>query len=52
VLISGSVIAISEARALLVREEPVVVPATRENLDDEWDADYSEDGHDTDRDWR
>jgi dihydrofolate synthase/folylpolyglutamate synthase len=52
VLISGSVIAISEARALLVREERVVVPATRENLDDEWDADYSEDGHETDRDWR
>ena len=52
VLISGSVIAISEARSLLVREEPVVVPATRENLDDEWDADYSEDGHETDRDWQ
>jgi hypothetical protein len=29
-----------------------VVAATRENLDSEWDADYSEDGHDTDRDWR
>jgi hypothetical protein len=50
-LISGSVIAISEARALLVRE-PVVVPGTRESLDDEWDADYSEDGDETDRDWR
>jgi dihydrofolate synthase/folylpolyglutamate synthase len=52
VLISGSVIAISEARALLVREEPVAVPGTRESLDDEWDANYSEDGHETDRDWR
>ena len=30
VLISGSVIAISEARALLVREEPVAVPAARD----------------------
>jgi len=51
VLISGSVIAISEARALLVRQEPVVLPAARENLDAEWDADYSENGHETDRDW-
>jgi hypothetical protein len=30
----------------------VVVPATRENLENDWDADYSEDGHETDRDWR
>ena len=52
VLISGSVIAIGEARTLLVRDEPVVVAATRENLDNEWDADYSEDGYETDRDWR
>ena len=52
VLISGSVIAISEARALLVREEPVVVPAGREDLDDDWDADYSENGYQTDQDWR
>jgi dihydrofolate synthase / folylpolyglutamate synthase len=51
VLISGSVIAISEARALLVRE-PVVVPGTRESLDDEWDAEYADDGHETDREWR
>ena len=52
VLISGSVIAISEARTLLVRDEPVAVAAASENLDDEWDADYSENGHQTDRDWR
>jgi dihydrofolate synthase/folylpolyglutamate synthase len=52
VLITGSVIAIGEARTLLVRDEPVVVAATRENLDSEWDADYSEDGHETDWDWR
>ena len=52
VLISGSVIAISEARTLLVRDEPVAVAAASENLDDEWDADYPENGHQTDRDWR
>jgi hypothetical protein len=46
------VIAISEARTLLVKDEPVVVPAARESLDDQWDADYSEDGHETDWDWR
>jgi dihydrofolate synthase/folylpolyglutamate synthase len=52
VLISGSVIAISEARTLLVKDEPVAVPTARENLDEEWDADYSENGHEIDRDWR
>jgi hypothetical protein len=30
----------------------VVVSAGNKNFDDEWDADYSEDGHETDRDWR
>jgi dihydrofolate synthase / folylpolyglutamate synthase len=52
VLISGSVIAISEARTLLVKDDPVAVPAANKNFNDEWDADYSEDGHETDRDWR
>jgi dihydrofolate synthase / folylpolyglutamate synthase len=52
VLISGSVIAIGEARTLLVKDEPVVVPATTGKLDNEWDADHSEDGHETDQDWR
>ena len=52
VLISGSVIAISEARTLLVKDEPVAVPAANKKFNDEWDADYSEDGHETDRDWR
>ena len=52
VLISGSVIAISEARTLLVKDEPVAVPAARENLDEEWDADHSDNGHEIDRDWR
>lgn len=50
VLITGSVVAIGEARTLLVREEPVVVPAGREDIDDVWDVDYSEDGHQSDRD--
>jgi dihydrofolate synthase/folylpolyglutamate synthase len=49
VLITGSVVAIGEARTLLVREEPVVVPAARQDLDESWDADYSEDGQE---DWR
>ncbi|HET9304234.1 MAG TPA: cyanophycin synthetase, partial [Propionibacteriaceae bacterium] len=52
VLITGSVIAISEARTLLVKDEPVPVPSANRNPDDGWDADYSEDGHETDRDWR
>ncbi|HJV12425.1 MAG TPA: folylpolyglutamate synthase/dihydrofolate synthase family protein [Propionibacteriaceae bacterium] len=50
VLITGSVVAIGEARTLLVREEPVSVPTAREDLDDAWDADYSEDGQEPDRD--
>jgi dihydrofolate synthase / folylpolyglutamate synthase len=50
VLITGSVVAIGEARTLLVKEEPAFVPAVREDLDDAWDSDYSEDGHEPDRD--
>jgi dihydrofolate synthase / folylpolyglutamate synthase len=50
ILITGSVVAIGEARTLLVKEEPVSVSAAREDLDDAWDADYSEDGHEPDRD--
>jgi dihydrofolate synthase / folylpolyglutamate synthase len=52
VLITGSVVAIGEARTLLVRDEPVVVPAAREDLDDVWGTDYSEDGHEAGRDWQ
>ena len=52
VLISGSVVAIGEARTLLVSQEPVVVPSAREDLDDIWDTDYSENGHEVDRDLR
>jgi hypothetical protein len=51
-LITGSVVAVGEARTLLVREGPVVRAAVSEDLDNVWDADYSEDGHETDRDWR
>jgi dihydrofolate synthase/folylpolyglutamate synthase len=52
VFITGSVVAIGEARTLLVRDEPVVVPAAKEDLDDAWDTDYSEDGHEAGRDWQ
>jgi dihydrofolate synthase/folylpolyglutamate synthase len=52
VLITGSVVAIGEARTLLVKEEPVVRAAVSEDLDNIWDAEYSEDGHEADRDWR
>src|SRR6478672_70052 len=52
VLISGAVVAVGEARTLLVSQEPVVVPSAREDLDDAWDTDYSENGHEVDRDFR
>src|SRR5512133_118306 len=51
VLITGSVVAVGEARTLLVTKEPVVVPSARDDLDDVWDADFSEDGHEAGRDW-
>ncbi|HET6758698.1 MAG TPA: cyanophycin synthetase, partial [Propionibacteriaceae bacterium] len=56
VLITGSVVAVGEARTLLVREEPVVAAAVSRDVDnawdDGWDTDYSEDGHETDRDFQ
>jgi dihydrofolate synthase / folylpolyglutamate synthase len=52
VLITGSVVAIGEARTLLVIDEPGIVPAAREDLDDVWGTDYSEDGHEAGRDWQ
>jgi dihydrofolate synthase/folylpolyglutamate synthase len=58
VLITGSVVAVGEARTLLVKEEPMVHPGLSEDLDNVWDADYSEDGdfsedgHEAGRDWR
>ena len=51
VLITGSVVAVGEARTLLVGSEPVLVPSAGEDLDNAWDTDYSEDGHETNRDW-
>jgi dihydrofolate synthase/folylpolyglutamate synthase len=51
VLITGSVVAVGEARTLLVGNEPVLVPSASEDLDGVWDVDFSEDGHETNRDW-
>ncbi len=52
VLITGSVVAVGEARTLLVGNEPVLVPSASEDLDGVWDVDFSEDGHETNRDWQ
>jgi dihydrofolate synthase / folylpolyglutamate synthase len=52
VLICGSVVAVGEARTLLVSNEPVFVPSASEDLDEIWDTDFSEDGHDAGQDWR
>ena len=52
VLITGSVVAVGEARTLLVGNEPVLVPSASEDLDDVWDVDYSDNGHDSGQDWR
>ena len=52
VLITGSVVAVGEARTLLVGNEPVLVPSASEDFDDGWDVDYAEDGQQTDRDWQ
>ena len=52
VLITGSVVAVGEARTLLVGNEPVLVPSASEDLDGVWDVDYSEDGHEINRDWQ
>ena len=54
VLITGSVVAIGEARTLLVTtEEPELRPDTSVDPDSDWDADYSENGDEPDREqWR
>jgi dihydrofolate synthase/folylpolyglutamate synthase len=52
VLITGSVVAVGEARTLLVGNEPALVPSASEDFDDGWDVDYAEDGQQTDRDWQ
>jgi dihydrofolate synthase / folylpolyglutamate synthase len=49
VLITGSVIAVGEARTLLVApDDPPVRPLT-DDPDEDWDADYAEDGEQADR---
>ena len=54
VLITGSVVAIGEARSLLVTaEEPQLRPDTGLDPDGDWDDDYSENGDEPDRElWR
>jgi dihydrofolate synthase/folylpolyglutamate synthase len=52
VLITGSVVAVGEARTLLVGNEPALVPSTSEDRDGGWDVDYSDNGYDTGQDWR
>ena len=54
VLITGSVVAIGEARTLLVTaEEPERRPDTSLDPDSDWDDDYSENGDEPDREqWR
>ena len=50
VLVTGSVVAVGEARTLLVhqaREEPTPAGVVDSDFpDDEWDADYAQDGSD------
>jgi dihydrofolate synthase/folylpolyglutamate synthase len=44
VLVTGSVVAVGEARTLLVTADEPPVPPTTDDPDDDWDADYAEDG--------
>jgi len=48
VLVTGSVVAVGEARTLLVSREADVEPSnqTSDYPDDDWEADYSDDGQD------
>jgi dihydrofolate synthase/folylpolyglutamate synthase len=43
VLITGSVVAVGEARTLLVNERESLVPSGAD-IDEDWDADYADDG--------
>jgi dihydrofolate synthase/folylpolyglutamate synthase len=49
ILITGSVVAVGEARTLLVSDEQAPVPETATDPDDDWDADDSENGQEPDR---
>src|SRR5918995_1210262 len=44
VLVTGSVVAVGEARTLLVTPVQAPVRSDSEDTDDDWDADYGEDG--------
>ncbi len=44
VLVTGSVVAVGEARTLLVTADEPPARPTRDDPDDDWDADYAEDG--------
>ena len=49
ILITGSVVAVGEARTLLVSDEPTPETEVSKDPDDDWDADYSENGEEPDR---
>ncbi len=44
VLVTGSVVAVGEARTLLVNDEALVTEQSDQDPDDDWEADYGEDG--------
>jgi dihydrofolate synthase/folylpolyglutamate synthase len=44
VLVTGSVVAVGEARTLLVAPEEPAVSAGSDDPDDDWEADYGDDG--------
>jgi dihydrofolate synthase/folylpolyglutamate synthase len=49
VLITGSVVAVGEARTLLVAPEEPAERTVTNDPDDDWDVDYAEDGEQPDR---
>ena len=50
ILVTGSVVAVGEARTLLVSEDETPAPANADDPDDDWDADYAEgNGQEPDR---
>jgi dihydrofolate synthase/folylpolyglutamate synthase len=49
ILITGSVVAVGEARTLLVSEEPTPATEVSKDPDDDWDADIEQNGEEPDR---
>ncbi len=49
VLVTGSVVAVGEARTLLVAPHEAPERPASDDPDDDWDADYDENGHEPDR---